>query len=46
MMIELFSGCLVGMVINYWLILAKSHLTRRLFGAMLGEVARLPSPTG
>jgi hypothetical protein len=27
-----------------WLLLAGSHLTRRLFGAMLGRVAALPSP--
>jgi hypothetical protein len=30
----------------YWLVLAESHLTRRLFGAMLGKIAALPSPTG
>jgi hypothetical protein len=30
----------------YWLLLAESHLTRRLFGAMLGRIARLPVPTG
>ena len=30
----------------YWLVLAESHLTRRLFGAMLGKIATLPSPTG
>ena len=27
-------------------LLAESHLTRRLFGAMLGKIAALPSPTG
>jgi len=27
-----------------WLLLAESHLTRRLFGAMLGRIAALPSP--
>lgn len=30
----------------YWLLLAESHLTRRLFGAMLEKIAALPSPTG
>lgn len=30
----------------YWLLLAESHLTRRLFGAMLGKIAALPSPAG
>ena len=31
----------------YWLLLAESHLTRRLFGAMLivGMIAVLPVPT-
>jgi hypothetical protein len=30
----------------YWLLLAESHLTRRLFGGMLGKVAALASPAG
>jgi len=30
----------------YWLLLAESHLTRRLFGAMLGKIVALPSPAG
>ncbi len=30
----------------YWLLLAESHLTRRLFGAMLGWIELLPLPTG
>ena len=30
----------------YWLLLAESHLTRRLFGATLGRIAALPSPAG
>jgi hypothetical protein len=30
----------------YWLLLAESHLTRRLFSAMLGKIAGLPSPSG
>jgi len=29
-----------------WLLLAESHLTRRLFGALLGRIAALPSPVG
>jgi hypothetical protein len=31
---------------HYWLLLAESHLTRRLFGAMLFRIAALPSPSG
>ena len=30
----------------YWLLLAESHLTRRLFGAMLRRIWALPVPTG
>jgi hypothetical protein len=30
----------------YWLLLAESHLTRRLFGAMLGRIAALPLLVG
>lgn len=30
----------------YWLLLAESHLTRRLFGAMLRRIGSLPLPTG
>ena len=30
----------------YWLLLAESHMTRRLFGAMAGRIAALPAPTG
>ena len=30
----------------YWLLLAESHLTRRLFGAMLSRIAALPLPDG
>jgi Domain of unknown function (DUF6933) len=29
-----------------WLLLAESHLTRRLFAGMLQKIAALPSPTG
>jgi hypothetical protein len=30
----------------YWLVLAESHLTWWLFGAMLGRIAALPWPAG
>jgi hypothetical protein len=30
----------------YWLLLAESHLTKRLFGAMLRRIAALPLPAG
>jgi len=30
----------------YWLLLAKGHLSRRRFGAMLGRIAVLAVPTG
>jgi hypothetical protein len=30
----------------YWLLLAESHLTRRLFGSVLHRIAALPSPAG
>lgn len=30
----------------YWLLLAESHLTRRLFGSMLRRVEALPLPAG
>jgi len=30
----------------YWLLLEESHLTRRLFGAMVRRIAALPVPTG
>ena len=31
---------------HYWLLLAESHLTQRLFGAMLQRIWALPVPTG
>jgi hypothetical protein len=31
---------------SYWLLLAESHLARRLFGAMVRRIAALPVPTG
>jgi len=30
----------------YWLLLAESHLTRRLFGSMVQRIAVLPPPAG
>jgi hypothetical protein len=30
----------------YWLLLAESHLTRRLFAGILAKIAMLPSPAG
>ena len=30
----------------YWLLLAESHLTRRLFGGMLQRIVTLPVPAG
>jgi hypothetical protein len=35
----------VAKVQFHWLMLAESHLTRRLFGAMVGRIAALPVPT-
>jgi hypothetical protein len=40
------GGRLVKHARYYWLLLAESHLTPRLFGAMLGRIAALPSPAG
>jgi hypothetical protein len=31
---------------HYWLLLAESHLTRQLFGAMLRRIWVLPMPNG
>ena len=39
------GGRLVKHARYYWLILAESHLTRRLFGAMVGRSAALPVAT-
>jgi hypothetical protein len=30
----------------YWLLLAESHLTRHLFGSMVGRIEALPVPAG
>src|ERR1700736_301135 len=40
------GGCLIKHARYYWLLLAESHLTRRLFGSMLQRIAMLPSPAG
>jgi hypothetical protein len=38
------GGRLIKHARYYWLLLAESHLTRRLFGGMLARIAALPSP--
>ncbi|MGB6565013.1 MAG: hypothetical protein WBE69_20600 [Candidatus Binataceae bacterium] len=40
------SGRLIEHARYYWLLLADSHLTPRLFGNMLQKIAALPSPAG
>jgi hypothetical protein len=40
------GGRLVKHARYYWLLLAESHLTQRLFGAMLQRIWALPVPTG
>jgi hypothetical protein len=40
------GGRLVKHARYHWLLLAESHLTRRLFGAMLCRIAALSSPAG
>ena len=40
------GGRLVKHAQYYWLLLAESHLTRRLFGSMLQRIWALPVPTG
>ena len=40
------GGRLVRHARDYWLILAESHLTSRLFGSMLQRIWALPVPTG
>ena len=40
------GGPLVKHARYYWLLLAESHLTQRLFGAMLQRIWALPVPTG
>jgi len=40
------GGRLVKHARYYWLLLAESHLTRRLFGSMLWRIEALPLPAG
>jgi hypothetical protein len=40
------GGRLIQHARYYWLLLAESHLTRRIFGNMLQKIAALPSPAG
>ena len=40
------GGRLVKHARYYWLLLAESHLTRRLFGSMLRRMEALPVPAG
>jgi hypothetical protein len=40
------GGRLVKHARYYWLLLAESHLTRRLFSSMLGRIGGLPLPSG
>ena len=40
------GGQLIKHARYYWLLLAESHLTRRLFADMLAKIAMLPSPAG
>jgi hypothetical protein len=40
------GGRLVKHARYYWLLLAESHLTRRLLGVMVRRIAGLPVPTG
>ncbi len=38
------GGRLIKRARYYWLLLAESHLTRRLFGGMVGRIESLPLP--
>jgi len=40
------GGRLIKHARYYWLLLAESHLTRRLFGAMVRRIALVPLPAG
>ena len=40
------GGRLIQHARYYWLMLAESHLTRRLFASMLAKIAMVPSPAG
>jgi hypothetical protein len=39
------GGRLIKHALYYWLLLAESHLTRRLFGSMVCRIAAPPVPT-
>ena len=40
------GGRLIKHARYYWLLLAERHLTRRLFGSMLGRITALPLSAG
>jgi hypothetical protein len=40
------GGRLIKYARYYWLLLAESHLTRRLFNGMLRKITAQPSPAG
>jgi hypothetical protein len=40
------GGRLVKHARHYWLLLAESHLTRRLFASMVRRIELLPLPAG
>jgi hypothetical protein len=40
------GGRLIKHARYYWLLLAESHLTRRLFGSIVRRIAALPVPAG
>ena len=40
------GGRLINYARYYWLLMAESHLTRRLFVGMLRKITALPLPTG
>jgi hypothetical protein len=40
------SGRLIQHARYYWLLVAESHLTRRLFAGILQKIMMLPSPAG
>jgi hypothetical protein len=40
------GGRLIKHARRYWLLLADSHLTRRLFAGMLSKIAALSIPAG
>ncbi len=44
--LEKTGGRLIKHARYYWLVLAESHLTRRLFGQMLRRIWALPMPSG